>query len=200
MLPVDLLVKPLFSLSLGAALCSFAAQMMTLVSLPFFFNYQLGLSEVAIGLLFIVWPLSVMFTAVAAGRLADHYPAGILGGIGLTLGACGLFLLYRLQADAQLADIIWRLFVCGAGFGLFQTPNMRFIVSTSPHHRTGSVSGMIGTVRLSGQTIGASLSALMLHLFREDHGQSALVLAASITLFAALLSSLRLSSHWANRP
>src|SRR5476649_2929787 len=51
LLPVDLLRIPLFSLSLCTSICSFCAQMLAMVSLPFYLQSVLGRDEVATGLL-----------------------------------------------------------------------------------------------------------------------------------------------------
>ena len=55
LLPVDLLKIPIFSLSVGTSVCSFVAQMLAMVSLPFFLQHTLGLDEVATGLLLTPW-------------------------------------------------------------------------------------------------------------------------------------------------
>ena len=192
MLPVDLLAAPLFSLSVITAIFSFAAQMIAIVSLPFFLSSRLGLDIVSIGVLFSGWPLAVMCMSVLAGRLADKYQAGILGGIGLVIGGTGLYLLSALGQNPQSFDVIWRMAICGLGFGLFQTPNTRLIVAFAPISRAGSVSGMVGTTRLMGQTIGASLAAFMLYKFSESHGHSALLLAVALSAIAVLFSLARL--------
>ena len=80
LLPVDLLRNKIFSLSLLTSVFSFIAQMLALVSIPFFFQRVLHLSEVATGLLLTPWPLATMITAPLAGRLMDRYNAGLLGG------------------------------------------------------------------------------------------------------------------------
>ena len=67
-----------------------------------------------------------------AGRLADQVPAGLLGGIGLAIFAAGLFALSRLGPVAGDLDIAWRMALCGIGFGLFQSPNNRTIISAAP--------------------------------------------------------------------
>ncbi|EIR83817.1 major Facilitator Superfamily protein, partial [Yersinia pestis PY-34] len=123
LLPVDLLRIPIFALSIGTSIFSFAAQMLAMVSLPFFLQTVLGRDEVATGLLLTPWPLATMVIAPIAGRLVERYHAGLLGGIGLAVFASGLFLLAVLPANPSDVDIIWRMILCGAGFGLFQTPN-----------------------------------------------------------------------------
>ncbi|WP_016676156.1 MFS transporter, partial [Yersinia pestis] len=142
LLPVDLLRIPIFALSIGTSIFSFAAQMLAMVSLPFFLQTVLGRDEVATGLLLTPWPLATMVIAPIAGRLVERYHAGLLGGIGLAVFASGLFLLAVLPANPSDVDIIWRMILCGAGFGLFQTPNNHTIISAAPQHRSGGASGM----------------------------------------------------------
>ena len=83
LLPVDLMRIRLFSLSVATSVCSFVAQMMSYVSLPFFLQHGLGRSAVETGLLMTPWPLMTAVTAPIAGRLADRHSAGLLGGVGL---------------------------------------------------------------------------------------------------------------------
>jgi DHA2 family multidrug resistance protein-like MFS transporter len=159
MLPVDLLRIPIFSLSVGTSICSFAAQMLALVSLPFLLQNEFGYSAVQIGLLITPWPFATGIIAPVAGRLADKYPAGILGGFGLVVFAAGLVSLAFLPVHPAFFDIGWRMALAGAGFGLFQSPNNRAMISAAPRERSGGASGMLGTARLLGQAIGAALVA-----------------------------------------
>jgi DHA2 family multidrug resistance protein-like MFS transporter len=192
LLPVDLLRIPMFSLSVGTSICSFAAQMLALVSLPFLLQRSLGFTPVETGLLITPWPLAVAVTAPISGWLADRYPAGLLGAIGLVAFAGGLLVLGFLPAHAQAVDIIWRMALAGAGFGLFQSPNNRVMITSVPRERSGGASGMLGTARLLGQTGGAALVALIFARSGE-HGETiSLFVAAAFAIVAAGVSALRL--------
>lgn len=190
--PVDLLRIPVFALSMATSICSFCAQMLAMVSLPFYIQNVLGRSEVATGLLLTPWPLATMVMAPIAGRLIERFHAGMLGGIGLALFASGLFSLALLPAAPADADIIWRMMLCGAGFGLFQSPNNHTIVSAAPRNRSGGASGMLGTARLVGQTSGAALVALMFNLFSGQGTHAALLLAGACSTVAAIVSVMRM--------
>lgn len=193
LLPVDLLRIPIFSLSICTSICSFCAQMLAMVSLPFFLQTVIGRSEVETGLLLTPWPLATMVMAPLAGYLIEKVHAGLLGPMGLLIMACGLFGLALLPSSPSDLDIIWRMALCGAGFGLFQSPNNHTIVSSAPGHRSGGASGMLGTARLLGQSSGAALVALLFNLAGNSGTHTALLLAGSLAVIAAAISGLRVT-------
>ena len=134
-----------------------------------------------------------MIMAPTAGRLVEKIHPGILGGIGMSIFATGLFLLATLPAHPADMDIIWRLFICGAGFGLFQPPNNSTIISSAPTNRSGGASGMLGTARLLGQTLGATLVAMLFNLVPNHSTQACLYLAGTFAVIAGIVSCLRIS-------
>lgn len=193
LLPFDLLRVPIFSVSIATSICSYLAQMLALISLPFFYQHMLGYTESETGLLMTAWPVVIIFVAPLAGYLAERVHAGLMGGVGLSLLAGGLLLLFSLPEDAQMGQIVWRMVVCGFGFALFQSPNNSAIIGSAPRERSGSASGMLATARLLGQTSGASLAALMFVLFPENGSRMALLLGFGIASLAAALSFSRLT-------
>src|SRR6202000_3206180 len=152
LLPVDLLRIPIFALSIATSIASFCAQMLAFVAIPFYLQHRFGYSAVEIGLLITPWPIAVAFTAPVAGRLVERYPAGLLGGIGLLVFAAGLGSLPLVPAAPAIADVIWRMALAGAGFGLFQTPNNRTMIAAAPRERSGGGSGKLGTRGLPGES------------------------------------------------
>ena len=192
LLPVDLMRIPLFALSVTTSVCAFTAQSMAMVSLPFLFENTFDLGQVRTGLLMTPWPLVVAVIAPWTGRLADRYPVGILSGVGLTVLAVGLGLLSLLPAHPTAWDIAWRMLICGLGFGFFNTPNNRAIITAAPRQRTGGASGMQATARLVGQTTGAALVALVFGLMPLNGTTITLVCSSAIALAAAGVSLLRM--------
>ena len=193
LLPVDLLRIPLFSLSIctlhllvlrpdaGAGCAAVLLQSV------------IGRSEVETGLLLTPLAAGNHGDGPLAGYLIERVHAGLLGAIGLVVMAVGTVSLALLPASPGDLDIIWRMILCGAGFGLFQSPNNHTIITSAPRHRSGGASGMLGTARLLGQSTGAALVALMFNLAGQNATQVALITAGTLATLAAVISGLRVT-------
>jgi DHA2 family multidrug resistance protein-like MFS transporter len=190
-LPLDLLRSRLFTLSVVTGVCSFTAQSAAFVALPFEIQ-RLGHSAVETGLYITPWPLALAVAAPVAGRLADRHPAGLLGSLGLLVMAIGLSLLAFLPASGGFGWV-WRMALCGLGFGFFQSPNNRTLMSAAPRARSGAAGGMLSTARLTGQSLGAASDAILFGISGAAGSHQALYLAALLALTGALVSAVRLT-------
>ena len=196
-LPVDLFRIPIFSLSIGCSIACFTAQMLALVSLPFFMQHSLGMGVAATGLLMTPWPLATTLTAPIAGRMIERVHPGILGAVGMGIFATGLCLLATLGNDTELWNLAWRMAVCGIGIGLFQTPNNVTITTSAPIQRSGGASGMLGTARVLGQTLGTAVVAILFHYMGQESGGEVVCLwtALGLALISGGLSCCRIKEH-----
>jgi MFS transporter, DHA2 family, multidrug resistance protein len=192
MLPVDLFKRPMFALSTATAVCSFAAQGLAFVSLPFYFESVLGRSQVETGFLMTPWSVAVALMAPFAGRLSDRHPPGLLGGVGLAILCVGMISLALLPVHPQVLDICLRMVLCGAGFGFFQSPNLKALMASAPRERSSGASGVVATARLIGQATGAALVALCFGLVGRHGPTLALGLGAGFAGVASIASGLRL--------
>ena len=87
---------------------------------------------------------------------------------------------------------------CSAGFGLFQSPNNHTIVTSAPTHRSGSAAGMLGTARLTGQSLGALVIGGLYGLWADQPGQVpglALVGAGALAAAGGVVSLLRVRAQ-----
>ncbi len=201
--PVDLMRIPVFALSMCTSVTAFTAQMLSYVALPFLLLDAYGRTPLQAGALITAWPLAIVAIAPLVGRTIGRIPDGTLGGVGLGVLSLGLALVALLPGAPADADIVWRLVVCGIGFGLFQSPNNHTIVTSAPLHRSGGASGMLGTARLTGQTLGAVIVAIIFSLADPHNGQGptiALGLAAGFAAIAGVFSTMRLRTAPESRP
>ncbi len=193
MLPVDLFRNRSFALAATVSSSAYAAQGLAFVSLPFYLEAVQHLSQVQTGFILTPWPVFVALAAPIAGRLSDRYQPGMLSGLGLAALALGLASSALLPANPGAFDIGIRMALCGAGFGFFQSPNLKSMISSAPPERSGGASAIIATSRLIGQATGAALVALCFGLFSHHGSTVALTLGASFAALASLLSWLRLA-------
>ena len=201
MFPLDLLKRPMFALSALTAFCSFATQGLAFVSLPFFFETTLGRDPVQTGFLMTPWSVMVAMIAPFAGRMSDRYPPGLLGGMGLAMLCIGMISLATMPADASVLSIGARMIVCGIGFGFFQAPNQKALMTSAPKERASGASGTIATARLIGQATGAALVALSFGISNTHGPVLALSIGAGFAAVGSIASGLRLvTKNTANTP
>ncbi len=189
-LPIDLLARPVLGLSALGGFLAFTASMTLLVSTPFRLQ-ALGFSAAAIGAAIAPWPMTNMIVSPLAGYLSDRIPAGILGGIGMAISITALTLIAFMPVHPSYFDIAWRMALCGSGFGLYLPPNARLIIGSAPRERAAAAGGLVSTVRLTGQTTGATLVAALL-AYGVGSGNVPPLISAGLALVAGLCSVARL--------
>lgn len=195
MLPVDLFRIRLYSLSIATSVCSFIAQNLAMISLPFLFFNSLGFSEITTGLLMTPWPLATMIVSPLAAKFVEKHNPGLTAAAGMGVYALGITLMLLLpHSEVSELNIAWRMALCGVGFGLFQTPNNIVMVIATPIQRTGGAGGMQSTARLVGQTLGATIVTLIFAISLPKLSvQICLCVALGMALVAGILSLTRAS-------
>lgn len=190
-LPIDLLARPVLALSALGAYTAFIASMTLLLSTPFRLQHSYGFSPAEVGAAIAPWPLTNIVVAPLAGLLSDRIPAGVLGGIGMCVSITALILIGFMPPHPGFFDVAWRMALCGAGFGIFLPPNARLIIGSASRERAAAAGGLISTVRLVGQTTGATLVAALLAT-GVGGGRVPAFVAAGLALVAGLCSVARL--------
>ncbi|MCA0920346.1 MFS transporter [Pseudooceanicola nanhaiensis] len=190
LIPLDLLAKPQFRLSIMTSVCGFSSQMLAFVVLPFALQTGMGYSPYHAGLLLSAWPLTLAATAPIAGRLADKPYNGRIVAVGMALLATGLTLLATMPEDVTIPGLALRLALCGVGFGLFQTPNNRSLIGATPRHRSSGASSALATARLLGQGFGTALATIALSMGAHD-AQQAFFFGTALAVIGCLCSVIR---------
>ncbi|WP_256942830.1 MFS transporter [Achromobacter xylosoxidans] len=193
MMGMDLLrIRPL-AFAVGASACTFAAQMASYVSLPFYFQQVLGRPYLEVGMLMGAWPVGTAIIAPLAGRLSDRYSAATLSGMGAAGMVVGMLWLAALPATVSNWPIVAGMFVAGMGFGFFQTPNNRAMLSAAPRSRSGAAGGLQATTRVFGQSFGTALVAIAFSISLAHGPGLALVLGTICAGLAVVVNTVRFS-------
>ena len=192
LIPLDLLRIGPFRLSVIASVCCFTGQMAGLVALPFYLQHGLGQDALGIGLYLTPWPLATALAGPIAGRLADRVSTAWLCAAGALCLASGLLAAALYPLDGNPLPLLACTAACGLGFGLFQTPNNRNMLLSAPRARSGAAGGLQGSARLTGQTAGSVMMALLFTLLPLDLAPRAgLAIGAALVLAAGLVSLAR---------
>ena len=182
LLPVDLFKNSMYTMSIMTSVCSFMAQNITMIALPFVYLNSYHFSTITTGLLMTPWPLATMIVSPIAARFVERHNPGATAAAGMGVFVIGVVLLLTTGNNPVEWNIAWRMAVCGIGFGMFQTPNNIVMVMATPVHRSGGAGGMQSTARLVGQTLGATLVSSIFAVIANEFNAVHFCLYFSIAL------------------
>ena len=191
LVPVDLFRIPAMRYALAASASTFAGQMATMVSLPFYLQITLERSQLSVGFLMAGWPAGAAVIALIAGRLSDRYSVALLCALGAGSMALGLMGVVLMPASISDAWLFAAMLLSGIGFGFFQTPNNRVLIGSAPRHRAGALGGLQATTRVFSQTFGAAIVSLVFGLGLSSGPMLGLVVAIFFSLIAVTVKIVR---------
>ena len=197
LLPVDLFKNSMYTMSIVTSVCSFIAQTVTMIALPFLYIRSYHFSEITTGLLITPWPLATMIVSPIAARYVERHNPGAVAAVGMGAFIIGVALLLFPGANLSVWNIAWRMAICGVGFGMFQTPNNIVMVMATPVNRSGGAGGMQSTARLVGQTLGATAVTILFSLTPSTLKavDYCLILSIGFALVAGIFSYTRTLGH-----
>jgi DHA2 family multidrug resistance protein-like MFS transporter len=191
LVPVDLFRIPAMRYALAASASTFAGQMATLVSLPFYLQITLERSQLSVGFLMAGWPAGAAVIALIAGRLSDRYSVAVLCALGAGAMALGLLCVVLMPASISDAWLFAAMLLSGIGFGFFQTPNNRVLIGSAPRNRAGALGGLQATTRVFSQTFGAAIVSLVFGLGLASGPMLGLVVAIFFSMIAVMVNIVR---------
>lgn len=154
-----------FAFSNLAALINYSATAAVGFLLSLYLQYIKGLTPQQAGFVLIAQPVMQALFSPLAGRLSDRVEPRVVASTGMAISAIGLFLLVWVGNTTPLAWIVFCLMLLGFGFALFSSPNMNAIMGSVERRLYGVASGMLGTMRLVGQTFSLGVAALLFALY-----------------------------------
>ncbi len=197
LLPVDLFRNSMYTMSVATSVCSFMAQNIAMIALPFLYLNGYHLSAISTGLLMTPWPLATMIVSPIAARYVERHNPGTTAAVGMAVFIVGVLLLLFTGSNPSEWKIAWRMAICGVGFGMFQTPNNIVMVMATPVNRSGGAGGMQSTARLVGQTLGATIVSSVFALLAHETTAISVCLYISVgfALCAGIFSYTRTLGH-----
>ena len=128
---------------------------------PFYLVSRRGLDAGVAGAVFMLTPLGTALAAPLAGRMADRVGPRVPMIAGLVLEALGLLAMSRAETDTGLPLVAGALFAAGFGLGVFQVPNMTWIMAAFAPGQQGAAGGVAFLTRTLGVVAGVlGLSAV----------------------------------------
>lgn len=162
LLPLDIFRSRRYTFAVVTSATMFVSQGMALVALPFVLQRTYSYSVLESALIFTPWPMMVALCAPFAGRLTSRFPATHVSSVGVLIFCLGLGSLIVLPEQPNTRDFLWRVAVCGIGYGFFLPPNNKEMFDNAARNRTSTASGVLSTARTTGQSLGAALVAVVI--------------------------------------
>jgi DHA2 family multidrug resistance protein-like MFS transporter len=182
MIALDLFRIPAFAGAAGTSLASWVAWGIGFVTLPFVLQLDRGVSPLVSGLLLTAWPVGTAVAAPTAGRLAGRFPIAVIAAVGMALFALAMTLFAIFSHVAPPLALMACSALAGVGFGGYQTPNNAELLGSAPLEKSASASALLATLRVSGQTFGASTVAIVFGLAEHARPLDFARVAAPIAL------------------
>ncbi len=154
-----------FRFSNLAALINYSATFAVAFLLSLYLQYIKGFTPEHAGLILIAQPVMMVICSPIAGSLSDRVEPRIVASIGIAMTTVGLVLLIFLSSNTGLVFVLISLVILGLGFGLFSSPNTNAVMSSVDKRFYGVASGMLGTMRLTGQMFSMGVTLLLFAIY-----------------------------------
>ena len=138
---------------------------------PYYIVNTLGYSAKTGGVLLTACPAATALIAPFAGKLSDRLGTARLSSLGLGLEALGLWAIAQLDASTTPMIVILALGLVGLGLGLFQAPNMSFVMGAIPREQQGVAGSMAQMMRTLGVVLGVTGASTLFASRRTTHAE-----------------------------
>jgi MFS family permease len=146
-----------------------------------------GYSAIKTGVIFTAATLGILFSSLAAARLAKRYSQRtlIVAGFVVTLGGIVLLLLLVRASDSVLA-FLPGLALVGLGLGGMLTPSVNVVQSSFPEALQGEISGLSRSVSNLGSSFGTAIAGTILVSVVANGNRAYAWAMASLILFGLI--------------
>ncbi len=158
-----------FAFSNLAAFIHYSATFAVTFLLSLYLQYIKAMSPQEAGLVLVSQPFVMTAFSPIAGRLSDRIEPRILASAGMAVTCLGLLLVAFLREDTGMGQILAALVLIGFGFAFFSSPNTNAIMSAVEKKMYGVASGMIATMRITGQMVSMGVALMLFAVFIGQH-------------------------------
>jgi MFS family permease len=148
-----------------AALIHYSATFAVGFLLSLYLQFIKGLGPQSAGFILIFQPIVQAIFSPFSGRLSDRIEPRIVASMGMMLTVLGLSLFIFLNEKTTLTFIVISLILLGFGFALFSSPNTNAVMGSAEKKFYGVVSGILGTMRMTGQMFSMGMTMLIFAVF-----------------------------------
>jgi MFS family permease len=138
---------------------------------PYYIVNALGYPTFAAGVLLMTCPLATALAAIIAGWLSDRLGTSLLSTLGLGTETLGLWCISCLDTASSSASVALTLALVGLGLGIFQTPNMSFVMGAIPRAQQGVAGSMSQMMRTLGVVLGVTGASMLFGSRRTIHAE-----------------------------
>lgn len=167
---LSLFQKPPFVIANLLSIMANCARFAIGLLLPYFVINILGYPATTGGSLMLATYLLTIVAAPLAGKLSDRIGTAHLSSLGLAIEGLGLWMLSRLGADADYLSLAIALIVVGLGLGVFEAPNMSFVMGSIARDQQGVAGSIASMMRPLGIVAGATGWSLLYDWRRAADG------------------------------
>lgn len=173
-----------FTLPVVSSMLLYVAISIATTLQPFYFELVMGYTPSQVGLISMVVPLFLMFSAPAGGALYDKRRPRFMAAAGLTICALGFVVMgYGIMA-VNFWLIVAGFVLRGIGSGFFSSPNSVEIMSALPKEKTAIASSVQSTAIYMAMMLGVALSTILLMAGMEWSGYMGPVFLAEKALLS----------------
>jgi EmrB/QacA subfamily drug resistance transporter len=138
--------------------------------LPLYLEDVLGFEATHTGRWMATLPLTALFLAPLAGRLAERIDPRLLSAAGMLSAGAGFWSLHALGVEPDRLHILGGMALIGIGLGLFTVPNSTSMMGSVPAERLGLASGLQATMRNLGLAGGTAVTTAVVASRFAAHG------------------------------
>lgn len=157
-----------FAFSNLAALINYCATYAIGFLLSLYLQDITSLDPQRAGLILLSQPVIMALLSPYAGRLSDRIDPRIVASLGMVFTTAGLGIFCFLGQSTDIRIVLAGLVTVGVGFALFSSPNTNAIMGSVDKRFFGTASGLVGTMRLTGQLLSMGIATLTFSHFLGD--------------------------------